>query len=209
MEDVFRGIAKLLLLLVVLAAGGLGLLYVAQMRLVLVGHNAMAPTIVAGDRVLVWKTQTFSLGDIALCRHPAQAGRYVMARVLGKPGHQLTMERGSFRINGEAPERDYRGQLEFEDAVQNRRVRMTWGSESVLSHDYTFFERENRPPRMRSHRVRRGVFLLSDNRSAGGEDSRSFGEVDPQKCIGIVFLRVTVSDWTPAEVEHHSFQFLG
>ncbi|MCC6875108.1 MAG: signal peptidase I [Sandaracinaceae bacterium] len=207
MRDFLKSASKFLSITLLLLFIAGAVVYGLFMRLVMLGHNAMAPTIVAGDRVLVWSTQSFELGDVALCMHPGISGRYVMGRVVGRQGHHITMERGQLRIEGSTPARDQRGVVVFHDTETDTHVRMQWGVESLLDHDHPYFEREGREPRMRDHEVRRGLFLLSDNRTYAGEDSRSFGDVDPSTCVGRVFMRLTAAP-APEEIGHGPLDIL-
>ena len=75
---------------------------------------------------------------------------------------------------------------------------MVWADATLLDHDHMiFYRRRSRPPQMRQTAVTGGYFLLSDNRSYTGEDSRAFGEVDGASCVGRVFLRLTAADSPP------------
>lgn len=200
MRDFTKGALKFVGFVLVLALIAGGVLYGFFVNIVDVGHNAMAPTMILGDRVLVWRTQELALGDVALCRHPQQAGTYVMGRVVGRPGHLVSFERGHLLINGEAPDTDTRGVVEFEDRELGRRERMSYAIEDILDHDHAIFWRERGTPRMtRPHRVGTGLFLLNDNRTYPTEDSRTFGEVDPSACVGKVFMRLTAAP-SPAEI---------
>ncbi|MCZ7679215.1 MAG: hypothetical protein M5U28_10860 [Sandaracinaceae bacterium] len=51
----------------------------------------------------------------------------------------------------------------------------------------------------RAHRVSGGLYILNDNRTYVGEDSRTFGEVTPSTCVGRVFMRLTAAP-SPAEI---------
>ncbi len=199
-RDFLKGALKFLGVLLVIALVVGGVLYAFFVKVVEVGHNAMAPTMILGDRVLVWNTQDLGLGEVALCPHPQQPGRYVMGRVVGRPGQVLSMERGVLRINGDAPDTDIRGVVGFADAESGRTVRMHLAFEDILDHEHTIFWREGSQPQMRrEHRVSSGLYLLSDNRTYTGEDSRTFGEVQPSTCVGRVFMRLTAAP-SPAEV---------
>lgn len=203
-----KGLFKFLggTLVVALAVGGV--LFGFFIRVVDVGHDAMAPTIVSGDEVLVWRTQNFELGEIVLCPHPEEAGRYVMGRIVGRPGHTVAIGRGAqLEIEGQRPDVDLRGRVDFYDAQRRSSESMRWGYEDILDHQHPFMYRERRPPEMRPHQVRGGYFLLSDNRSFHGEDSRRFGEVDGSTCIGRVFMRLTAAV-APPQFEHRALQFL-
>ncbi|MEZ4339301.1 MAG: signal peptidase I [Sandaracinaceae bacterium] len=198
MRDFAKGAAKFLgVVAVILLVAGL-ILYFFFVRVVTVGHNAMALTVMLGDQVLVWRTQSFELGDMVLCPHPSEAGRYVLGRIVGRAGDVVTMERGNLLINGQTPDTDLHPAIRWTDLETNRQRSMIWGIEDILDHEHFFFrEDRRRPPEMRPHRVRGGAYLLSDNRTYVGEDSRDFGEVSEITCIGKVFMRLTAADSPP------------
>lgn len=204
-----KGLAKFLGVILTIALVAGAVLYFFFVRVVEVGHNAMAPTIVAGDTILVWRGTTFDLGDVVLCPHPEEGGRYVLGRIVGRTGQTVEIGRGAqLRINGETPDTDMQGTFEFYDPMRQQSAAMRWGIESLLDHDHPFMYVERRPPSMRPHQVRAGVFLLSDNRSYHGEDSRSFHEVNPSSCIGSVFMRLVASDTTQSPAGNTSFDFV-
>lgn len=194
MRDFAKGLLKLVGLLVILAGIAAGVLFGFFVTFVDVGHNAMAPTMTLGDRVLVWKTDQLGLGEVALCEHPREAGTYVMGRIVGKPGQVVAFDRGRLTINGDAPHVDVQELVDFHDAELGRTVRVRKMVEDILDHDHGVFVREGSEPRMRRpHEVQRGFFLMNDNRTHAGEDSRTFGEVDPSRCLGRVFMRVSAA----------------
>lgn len=203
MRDFYRGALKFLgvVALILLLAGAV--LYGFFVRLLELGHNAMAPTIIRGDSVLVWRTTELDLGDVALCAHPREPGRFVVGRVVGRPGHMVGADAfGALTINGQAPARDLHEPIPFVDTETARRDTVVWADETILDHDYRIFMREGRRrdprARPRERRVEGGVFLLSDNRTYLGEDSRNFGAIDPSTCVGRVFLRVDAAPSPPA-----------
>jgi signal peptidase I len=200
-RDIFKGVLKFLGVIagILVVAGAIA--YFFFVRVVEVGHNAMAPTILMGDSVLVWRTTDFELGDVALCLHPSEPNRYVLGRVVGRPGQTIRIERGILYINNQAPDSDIHTAIQFTNNEIGRVQTMVWGVEDLLDHDHTFFYEERRMPTYRSHEVRGGPFLLSDNRTYVGEDSRTFGEVSELLCIGKVFMRLLAADG-PAEIPH-------
>lgn len=210
MRDFTKGLFKFLAAILVIALIAGTVLYVFFVRVVEVGHNGMAPTIIAGDTILVWRGTDFELGDPVLCPHPSEPGRYVLGRVVGTNGHTVEIGRGAqLMINGETPDVDLRGEFEFYDAGRQNSARMHWGIEDILDHDHLFMYSARRAPSMRPHQVRGGLFLLSDNRSYHGEDSRSFGEVAPGTCIGTVFMRVMPGEGpTQSPTDHGPFAFI-
>ena len=61
-----RGTFKLFLWLAVPAAIAAGILRVFFVDVVTVGHNGMAPTLLLGDQVLVWRDAQVNHGDIVV-----------------------------------------------------------------------------------------------------------------------------------------------
>jgi hypothetical protein len=62
--------------------------------------------------------------------------------------------------------------------------------------------------RIPSTTVRTGVYLLSDNRSFYGADSRSFGEISPSTCLGQVFFRLQPAHPPRDDIEHGWLQIV-
>src|SRR4051812_34835095 len=58
-----------------------------------VPHNGMAPTIVAGDQVLVWRDANADLANIMLCEHPSKPNELVIGRALAFAGHTISADR--------------------------------------------------------------------------------------------------------------------
>lgn len=177
---------------------GLFALFFGVLRLffvtpVTVAHNAMAPTFVHGDVVLVWRGTSVDHGDVVVCHHPSQP-RYVIGRVLGLDGFSITSPRNQLTINGVRPTRTHGGTMPFFDATAERTYTMNWGHEELGNNDHLFFEQLGRTVRTRDVGSVRGIYLLGDNRAYQDEDSRDFGDVDPTTCIGEVFMR-----FSPAE----------
>lgn len=198
MRDFAKGAAKFLGVVAVILLVAAAILYFFFVRVVTVGHNAMAPTVMLGDQILVWRSQSFELGDMVLCPHPSEQGRYVLGRIVGRPGDTISMDRGMLHINGQVPDNDIHDPIRWLDPETGRIRTMLWGVEDILDHDHYFFREDGRrPPEMRPHRVQGGAYLLSDNRSYLGEDSRDFGEVPEVMCIGKVFMRLTAAESPP------------
>lgn len=62
--------------------------------------KAMAPTIIAGDRVLVDRTCHFQRWDIIAFRAPHEPGQVYMKRLVGLPGETVEIVNGEIRVNG-------------------------------------------------------------------------------------------------------------
>ncbi|MFO0686551.1 MAG: signal peptidase I [Sandaracinus sp.] len=176
--------------------------------IVVVGHDAMAPTLFAGDTVLVWRDSHADHGAVMLCRHPTDDTRFVMGRVIGRNGADIGVDRGRLRIEGTFPAIDWRGDVQYYDRAEHVQVPMRWGVEALGNDAHLVFEREGRQLRLRPVGDYDGIYLLNDNRTYTGEDSREFGPVPESRCIGRVFMRVGMSETTPPEIGNARFDLI-
>ena len=189
MDFLKKGAVKFILSVTVILAIVAVLLRIFFVDPVTVAHNAMAPTLIHGDVVLVWRGAAVDHGDIVVCRHPNE-DRYVMGRVMGTDGMRIDELRNQLRVDGVTIAHDYRGTIGFFDATRERVITMRWGMEDLGNSDHYFFEQLGRDVRIRDVGAVRGIHLLGDNRAYQDEDSRDFGDVDPTTCIGEVFMRL-------------------
>jgi hypothetical protein len=198
-----RGAGKVLLWVAVPVVVVLAILKVAYVDVVTLGHNAMAPTLMAGDSALVWRGAVISHGDIALCRHPTEEGRYVLARAIAMPDMSVTTDRGHLVINGSSPTGETHGEVSFTDPTRDEARRTLRLAIEQLGNDrYWVLEDRGRPLRIRRIESLDGIYLLSDNRSYPGEDSRAFGTVLAGECLGQAFLRFSPGDLAIEGVPH-------
>jgi signal peptidase I len=205
-----RGIVKFLFIVAVILGIAAAVLRIFFVDLVVVGHNGMAPTVVAGDQIGVWRSASPELGDITICQHPSQPDRFVMGRVIAYAGYKLEVKRGVLYINSQVPDKDYQDPVKFTDITINNghTDEMAYGIEKFSNTEHEFFERKGAKFNMRTTTVQKGIYLLGDNRTYVGEDSRSFGEVDPTTCKGQVFIRLQPAPPRGDDVKHHWFQLI-
>jgi signal peptidase I len=149
-----------LLALAVLAVVALRLFVLEPFR---IPSDSMAPTLRAGDQVLVDKRAydggTPRRGDLAVF-HAPRTGEILLKRVVAVGGDTVGIEDGVLVVDGRRPREPYADP----DAI-----------------DSVYFG---------PVRVRRGtVFVLGDNR-ANSEDSRDFGAVPTGRLIGRVRARI-------------------
>ena len=187
-----------------------GILYAFFMDAVVIEHNGMAPTIMAGDQILVWENATPEMGDIVVCTHPRDRTKTVVGRLFAKPGMSIEVERNNVTVAGERPITDRGPTLSFADSVTGRNARVQLSQVEFGSIDHAIFEPAGRPLRMRSRNVGSGYFLLSDNRQKRQHDSRSFGEVPIANCHGVAFTRLRPSETqtAPAGINHGALDIL-
>lgn len=193
---------------ITLWVGGILLVFVAVMRIffvdvAVVGHNAMAPTMEAGDTVLIWRHgEPDEMGDITICPHPAHPSQLVMGRVVGKPGMLIQHNRyNALEIAGSVPDVDWQSTETFTDTLQDRTDDYRRGLEKLGNVEHWIYVRDRADFRMSPQTVPEGkVFLLSDNRTHVGQDSRYYGAVDPATCQGTVFMRLLPAEDSPNEL---------
>ncbi len=166
------------------------------------GHNGMAPTIVKGERVLISKNSSPHLGTIAVCEHPLGLGP-VVGRVAALGGSTIDTVGGTARVDNIPIESRPRGATNFFNADLAETQTLIWGEEDMHGADHFFFTHRKDSLRFRRTLVPTGhLYLLGDNRTARGQDSRTFGPVNAATCKGTVFVRVTRSSELTGELAH-------
>lgn len=208
MSSFWKGLFKISLWVggVLLVIGGvLRIFFVTPIN---AGHDAMAPTFLAGEKVLLWRDANIEMGDIAVCENPSSPGSMVLGRVMGKGGMTLQTTRGNLTISGSRVDMDWLDTIDFLDADANRQISVRHGIETVGNTEHEIFVREATEFRLRETEVPAGkLFLLGDNRGTRNHDSRSFGPVAESSCIGTIFMR-----WNPVDrgdaLDHGWLDFL-
>lgn len=177
------------------------ILRLVWVEVAVVGHDGMMPTVAAGEQVFLWKTDTFEVGDIVICAHPNEPGGMVLGRIIGRGGMNISTERGNLQISGTRPVYDWKGQYEW-GAVAGTRYRYRWGLEELGNTTHYVQERAEGQGQLRIRNVSVAtgkVYLLGDNRGARETDSRSFGQVDENTCLGTVFMHFQPVEYDLAE----------
>ena len=162
------------------------------MEAVVVADNGMAPTLVYGDEVLIWKGADVGMADVVVCEHPARSSQLVVGRAIAFPGHTVSTDRnGTLYVDKDRATTQPVQRMRFYDVTRKK----LWDMQMHLI-DYfgrhshaTFIEHED-VLQLRTYSVEKGVYLLGDNRSERGFDSREFGEVDKARCLGQVIMRL-------------------
>jgi signal peptidase I len=163
-----------------------------SMETVLVQDNGMAPTLVYGDEVLVWKNANVDMADVVVCEHPVRTGGQVISRAIAFGGHTIRTDiNGMLFVDDDRTTTQPQTGMRFYDVTRKK----LWDMQVFLidyfgRHSHACFMQRGDRFQLRSYTVDKGVYLLGDNRSESGFDSRDFGEVDPERCIGQVFMRL-------------------
>lgn len=171
-----------------------------------VGHNGMAPTLLRGERVLIRKGATPTLGSIAVCQHPTEVG-WVVARVAATEGMTIHSFGTKLFIDGKPVEYSGGGSASFYNEDTDRTVQVTWGDEYVGTGKHQIFLGENRRHHVDKAEVPAGkLYLLGDYRGYMGQDSRAYGVVDASSCRGTIVFRLTPVAGLEREISHGYFE---
>jgi signal peptidase I len=177
----------------------------AFLEVVPVTDNGMALTLVYGDEVLVWKGAHIDMADVVVCEHPARTGQWVIGRAIAFAGHTVhTDYNGQLYVGRDQTATQGGEHFRFYDVTRKKLLDMSSGQMDYFGkHAHDFFMETGDHFSLPTYTVEHGVYLLGDNHSERSFDSRAFGEVDPNRCLGQVILR-----WTPAptsgdDLHHH------
>jgi signal peptidase I len=196
-RDFMKGTLKFLVAVLVLlgiAAAVLRIFFVDQF---VVPHNGMAPTLEAGDEVFVWRDATPDLGDVAVCTNPRNAADKVIGRVIAIGPATVRGARGALEIDRRVVDVDWTENERFTDTLTRHIDQMRRGTADFVG-GHEVYERTGATFTLNPTEVANGrAFLLSDNRTYAGRDSRAFGTVDPASCSGVVFMRFRPPPETP------------
>ncbi len=133
-------------------------------RVYVVSGNSMAPTIRAGDYLLVsvraYRANTPNRGDLVIVRDPRDSGLRYLKRVIGLPGETVRLGDGMLCIDGVHLSEPYLGGLPASPGLDST----GWGLGNTE------------------------FFVLGDNRSHS-TDSREFGPVDSTAILGKAWVR--------------------
>jgi hypothetical protein len=142
--------------------------------------------------VLVWKGASVDMADVVVCEHPARTGVLVVGRAVAFAGHTIAADHnGTLSVDNDRSTSQFEGQVRFYDVTIKRQFDMQLGVIDYFGrHSHAFFRAKDVPFELRPHRVENGVYLLGDNRTSRDHDSRSFGDVKKERCLGQVILRV-------------------
>lgn len=189
MGNMVKGLGRLALwlgALLLLLAGGLRMTVVTTGT---IDHDGMAPTLLAGDQLLVWRGPQ-PQGYIAYCTHPVVPEQFAVARVLAKEGARIAVQRKQLQINGKAPMTDWGEQESFTGHNAVEAIPVIRAIETLGGIAHALYLRKGATVAIPAQTIPQGeLYLLSDNRTFARRDSRNFGTVPETKCVGTVFFR--------------------
>lgn len=169
---------------------------------------ALAPNASIGDVVLISRGFGARLGWLVRCSDPLQADRFVVGRVIGTYGQELSIDRGRLTVNrhlASTTSSCLQTMVSVYNPAAGGEIDEYCSYEEVGSSRHATLALPNAVETKFETRVLAGqVFLASDNRTLH-YDSRDYGQVDPNTCQHIVYRLTGPNGWTDSD---HRLTFL-
>jgi signal peptidase I len=158
--------------------------------------TSLAPTLRAGDWIILWRLTPPGFGDLVLCPDPGEAGQIVIGRIAAEGGDTLTIdEEGALRVNNIRAASEVRckqSTLEVSHPRSGDPVELQCDIEVLggVHHQRARRPRGGLKPMPVSTDVKAGqLYLVSDNRYYPF-DSRDYGSVAQETCGERVVFRL-------------------
>jgi signal peptidase I len=157
---------------------------------------SLAPTLHGGDWVVLWRATSPRFGGLLLCPDPDNAGRFVIARMLGEANDKLTIDGDRVEVNDHSAQTETACNDAFftvKDPSTGGDVELRCDLEGVggVLHERGGggnMVRTIPPPSTRT--VTAGhIYLVSDNR-VFPYDSRVYGSIQRSLCKESIFFRL-------------------
>jgi signal peptidase I len=166
---------------------------------------SIVPTLAQGDLVVLWYRGQPGFGDLARCADPEAQGRYVVGRLMGEEGDEISVDQVLVTVNGKAISSKHSCtnlHQTVHDPQSGDPVELTCEIEEAGGSAYTR-SRASRPafrsPPVHTTVPAASVFLVSDDRFFH-DDSRDFGAIPKSSCKErIVFRLWSARGWFDSE----------
>lgn len=158
------------------------------------------PTLGSGDLIVVGRVTKPTFGDLVLCPEPNYPTRYVIGRIVGEPGDEVSIKDGYITVNAkpfvlertcdpadivfphpDRPSEEVQQQCGWEVIANQLHMVGTTAGHKIRPFDRSFVVPDGQ------------WFLASDNRLFP-YDSRDFGYVEQTSCKETVLLRLVSGD---------------
>ena len=159
---------------------------------------SIAPSLRAGDWVLLWRLTQPGLGSLVQCPDPDDPTSVVLARIVAREGQSVSIEGTELRVDGEPYPIEYNcteKRLTVVDPDTLKPVELSCDMEDIAGrlHMRAHGQSESTPRPFRTVVPSGEVFLISDNR-VHPFDSRHFGTLPQSSCRESVFFRLVSRD---------------
>ena len=197
MEKIYRVIAWTLILVGLI----IGALRASAIRWWQVPPNdpelgvSLAPSLNAGDWVLLWRLTKPGIGSLVVCPDPDDPTNVVVGRAIAGSQDLITIQNDQVLRNGEPFKTEQnctQPRLVVTDPETDQEAELYCDMESVNGnlHKRGFLASKETARKFQTRVGSGQLFLLSDNR-AFPFDSRHFGTVPRQSCKESIFYRLT------------------
>ncbi len=207
---VVRGLFSLVLWAVGLALVAGAVLKLFFVDVIVLGHDAMAPTVAIGEQAFLWRGAEPELGDIVVCQHPRIPTDLVVGRVLGRPGHVVATDAaGNLLVSGVPVETNVLDTMTYSVTTSGRTAPVKRVVEGAAGKRYETFYPEDLDLEVERTEVEPGrLYIVADNRAYRGYDSRTFGTVDAAACRGSLFMLFRPTQETVTAFGHGWFRMM-
>jgi signal peptidase I len=151
---------------------------------------SVAPTLGAGDLVVVTRHTSVERGHLLRCADPQAPGRFVIARAIGRYGDRVEIAGEIVSIDARrtpSPHRCDPPRSTVFDPAKNTDVELDCAVEDYAGRDFSALRSSEYPePATKATVEPSKWFLVSDDRHIH-LDSRDYGQVEPSTCQHILF----------------------
>lgn len=169
---------------------------------------SLAPTLAAGDVVLVWTVGERGANDLVRCTDPEDPQRWVMGRVYATAGDTISLENGIVTLNGRrynTSENCVNGTVTIQDPGSGHTKELSCARIEFAGGWHFIALGTDAAGKDPQHKVGPGRFyLVSDNR-ADHEDSRDFGAIDATTCRDKVVFRLWSKEGFGDDAHHFDY----
>ncbi len=160
-------------------------------------NYSMVPNLLSGDVFLVYTAGTLGPGEVAICKDPENPGAMVVGRIMGVPGSTFELKSNTLYLNSNKIERDsVTSGIMYVDNTSNENAEfeIVTATEKVSGHVYNVALMDRAGDKNFSKwEVDSGFFIIGDNRNRA-RDSRIFGEIPIEDCVGTPFMIIWPAD---------------
>ncbi len=160
---------------------------------------SIEPTLSAGDLVLVTRRTSVDRGELLRCADPDAAGRFVVARAIGRYGDQVEVKDEVVLLDGKhvpSPRACEPPTVSVHDPRIDDDVTLACSVEEFSDLTFSVLRARERAEPPTNVKVEAGKwFLVSDDRHVH-LDSRDFGEVGAASCQHVLFRLVSAAGFT-------------
>ncbi|MDP9003115.1 MAG: signal peptidase I [Myxococcota bacterium] len=163
---------------------------------------SIQPTLGAGDIVLVTRRTWVDRGNLLRCADPETAGRFVVARAIGRAGDNVAFNAETVSLDGQrtpSPRACEVARLTVHDPRTDDDVPLACSIEEYGDRSFPVLRSLDHPENPTTLKVEPGRwFLVSDDRHIH-LDSRDYGLIDPSTCQHVVFRLVGAAGFSDSE----------